>query len=157
MDQLVNHGIDTDLVLTGFTKLDPLFHGNDEPFNDLKNSLRLDPNKKTILFAPTFYPSSIEKFGMKLGEYTMDYNVILKPHMWTYFIDEFSEYNLKPQRKLVYNLSEKFDHIAAVTNFIVTPHLGGSAEEAILAMGRAAIRGLDENRVPKKGVFPKGY
>ena len=29
--------------------------------------------------------------------------------------------------------------------------------EAILAMGRAAIRGLDENRVPKKGVFPKGY
>ena len=111
MDQLVNNGIETDLVLTGFTKLDPLFHGDDEPFNDLKNSLRLDPNKKTILFAPTFYPSSIEKFGMKLGEYTMDYNVILKPHMWTYFIDEFSEYNLKPQRKLVYNLSEKFDHI----------------------------------------------
>ncbi len=29
-------------------------------------------------------------------------------------------------------------------NFIVTPHIGGSAEEAILAMGRAAIRGLDE-------------
>ena len=35
--------------------------------------------------------------------------------------------------------------------------LGGSAEEAILAMGRAAIDGLDENRVPEKGVFPKGY
>jgi D-3-phosphoglycerate dehydrogenase len=42
-------------------------------------------------------------------------------------------------------------------NFIVTPHIGGSAEEAILAMGRAAIRGLDENRLPEKGVFPKGY
>ncbi len=42
-------------------------------------------------------------------------------------------------------------------NFIVTPHLGGSAEEAILAMGRAAIRCLDENRLPEKGVFPKGY
>lgn len=28
-------------------------------------------------------------------------------------------------------------------NFFVTPHLGGSAEEAILAMGRAAIAGLD--------------
>lgn len=42
-------------------------------------------------------------------------------------------------------------------NFIVTPHLGGSAEEAILAMGRAAIGGLDENRVPEKNVFPKGY
>ncbi len=42
-------------------------------------------------------------------------------------------------------------------NVIVTPHLGGSAEEAILAMGRAAIDGLDDNRVPEKGVFPKGY
>ena len=28
-------------------------------------------------------------------------------------------------------------------NFIVTPHIGGSANEAILAMGRAAIKGLD--------------
>ncbi len=27
-------------------------------------------------------------------------------------------------------------------NFLVTPHIGGSSEEAILAMGRAAIRGL---------------
>lgn len=28
-------------------------------------------------------------------------------------------------------------------NFMVTPHIGGSAEEAILAMGKAAIEGLD--------------
>jgi phosphoglycerate dehydrogenase-like enzyme len=33
-------------------------------------------------------------------------------------------------------------------NFLATPHVGGSSEEAILAMGRAAIRGLDENRLP---------
>ena len=44
-----------------------------------------------------------------------------------------------------------------LSNFIVTPHIGGSAEEAILAMGRAAIDGLDDNRLPEKGVFPKGY
>lgn len=42
-------------------------------------------------------------------------------------------------------------------NVIVTPHLGGSAEEALLAMGRAAIDGLDQNQVPEKGVFPTGY
>ena len=29
-----------------------------------------------------------------------------------------------------------------------TPHIGGSSEEAILAMGRAAIAGLDDNRLP---------
>jgi len=34
-------------------------------------------------------------------------------------------------------------------NFLATPHIGGSAEEAIIAMGRAAIDGLDENNVPR--------
>jgi phosphoglycerate dehydrogenase-like enzyme len=33
-------------------------------------------------------------------------------------------------------------------NFLATPHIGGSSEEAILAMGRAAINGLDENELP---------
>lgn len=33
-------------------------------------------------------------------------------------------------------------------NFLATPHIGGSAEEAVLAMGRAAIDGLDNNEVP---------
>ncbi|HIF82721.1 MAG TPA: hypothetical protein EYQ37_02495 [Candidatus Marinimicrobia bacterium] len=111
MDQLRSHGVDKELVLTGFTKLDPLFSQNPSFDEKLAQSLGLDPSKKTILFAPTFYPSSLERFGMKLGEYTQNYNVILKPHMWTYFLDKFGEYNLVPQRNLAYNLAEKFSHI----------------------------------------------
>jgi len=42
-------------------------------------------------------------------------------------------------------------------NFIATPHVGGSAEEAVLAMGRAAIAGLDDNRLPERGVYPDGF
>jgi phosphoglycerate dehydrogenase-like enzyme len=38
--------------------------------------------------------------------------------------------------------------LLALPNFLCTPHIGGSAEEAILAMGRAAIDGLSEFRVP---------
>jgi D-3-phosphoglycerate dehydrogenase len=34
-------------------------------------------------------------------------------------------------------------------NFLVSPHIGGSAEEATMAMGRAAIDGLDINELPK--------
>ena len=37
-------------------------------------------------------------------------------------------------------------------NFLVTPHIGGSAEEVILAMGRAAIEGLDINSVPHPNI-----
>jgi hypothetical protein len=111
MDQLRSHGVDKELVLTGFTKLDPLFSQNPGFYEKLAQSLGLDPSKKTILFAPTFYPSSLERFGMKLGEYTQNYNVILKPHMWTYFLDKFGEYNLVPQRNLAYDLADKFSHI----------------------------------------------
>ena len=39
-------------------------------------------------------------------------------------------------------------------NFLATPHIGGSAAEAILSMGRAAIKGLSDHRVPEPGVFP---
>ncbi len=41
--------------------------------------------------------------------------------------------------------------LLALPNFLATPHIGGSAEEAILAMGRAAIAGLDRNEIPRLG------
>lgn len=45
----------------------------------------------------------------------------------------------------VFEVEPPTDHaLLALDNFIVTPHIGGSSDEAILAMGRAAIRGLDE-------------
>ena len=41
--------------------------------------------------------------------------------------------------------------LLALPNFLVTPHIGGSAQEAILAMGRAAIDGLDHHMLPDDG------
>lgn len=41
-------------------------------------------------------------------------------------------------------------------NVLVTPHIGGSAEEAVLAMGRAAIAGLDHHCLPTlDGTYPE--
>ena len=47
--------------------------------------------------------------------------------------------------------------LAKLPNFIATPHIGGAAEEAALAMGRAAINGLEDNQIPEPGVYPEGY
>ena len=40
------------------------------------------------------------------------------------------------------------DELLLLDNFFATPHLGGSSHEAILAMGMAAIDGLDNCSIP---------
>ncbi len=42
-----------------------------------------------------------------------------------------------------------------VPTFLATPHIGGSAEEAVLAMGKAAIAGLDDNDLPDRNLWGK--
>ncbi|MAI49179.1 MAG: phosphoglycerate dehydrogenase [Rhodospirillaceae bacterium] len=46
------------------------------------------------------------------------------------------------------------DELLNASNFLCTPHIGGSAVEARLAMGRAAIDGIEDNFLPKPGVSP---
>ena len=41
--------------------------------------------------------------------------------------------------------------LLALPTFLATPHIGGSSQEAQLAMGRAAIDGLEHARVPGNG------
>ena len=124
IDQLRKHGVDTDLVLTGYIKLDSLFNKNSNYYNDKEESLGLDKSKKTILYAPTFYPSSLEKLGLSLGDITSGYNLIIKPHMWTYYLDSFGGISLKGQRKLIFKLIDQFDHIRLLepAEYNVTPY-----------------------------------
>ena len=124
IDQLRKHGVDTDLVLTGYIKLDSLFNKNSNYYKDKEESLGLDKSKKTILYAPTFYPSSLEKLGLSLGNITSGYNLIIKPHMWTYYLDSFGGISLKGQRKLIFKLIDQFDHIRLLepAEYNVTPY-----------------------------------
>ena len=39
-------------------------------------------------------------------------------------------------------------NFSSMDNVLITPHIGGSTEEAILAMGMAAIDGLDNAKDP---------
>lgn len=41
--------------------------------------------------------------------------------------------------------------LLSLPTFMGTPHIGGSTQEAQLAMGRAAIEGLEQNQVPGNG------
>ena len=124
IDQLRKHGVDTDLVLTGYIKLDSLFNENSNYFKEKKELLGLDESRKTILYAPTFYPSSLEKLGLSLGDITSGYNLVIKPHMWTYYLDSFGGISLKGQRNLIFKLIDQFDHIRLLepAEYNVTPY-----------------------------------
>ncbi|SHI21008.1 CDP-glycerol glycerophosphotransferase family protein [Ferrimonas marina] len=82
-------------VDTGYAKLDPLMQGR-EPGLDLA-SLGLDPNKPTLLYAPTFYPSSIEMMSWDWPQQFQEYNLLLKPH---YFSLEKPKYQAQRDRLL---------------------------------------------------------
>ena len=66
----------------GFSKMDPLFK-NEEPGLDLPG-LGLDPARQTILYAPTFNPSSLECFPDDWPADFDRYNILVKPHTLTY-------------------------------------------------------------------------
>jgi len=71
-------------VDVGFSKLDPIFNnGTEHPALDL-NTLGLDSNKPTLLYAPTFYPSSIELFSDHWPQHFSAFNLLVKPHFFTY-------------------------------------------------------------------------
>ncbi len=66
---------------TGYAKLDPIVNGD---MSKLEPSCwGLDNGKKTILYAPTFYPSSIECLPKNFPKEFSEYNVILKPHYFS--------------------------------------------------------------------------
>ena len=78
-DELKNDG-HRNLLLTGYTKLDRLFTLSDKEIYSIKKSLQLDDSKKTVLYAPSFYPSSVEKISTQLPLLSQYYNVIIKLH-----------------------------------------------------------------------------
>lgn len=72
---------DSNFVDTGYAKLDAAFDNTEN--NITLEQLGLDPSRPTILYAPTFYPSSIEKFSKSFPKDFSDYNIIIKPHFFT--------------------------------------------------------------------------
>ena len=66
---------------TGYAKLDPIIQGKELGL-DLA-ALGLDPSKKTLLYAPTFYPSSIESMAKNWPKEFSEYNILLKPHYFS--------------------------------------------------------------------------
>jgi len=89
----------------GYSKFDALKNINRE---ELLRELNLDINRRTVLYSPTFYPSSIENMSKKFPEDLKNYNLIIKPHYLT-----FERSRDKKQRKLL-NIWSKYENITII-------------------------------------------
>lgn len=101
----------------GFSKLDPIFNG--EICGPDLESLNLDPNKKTIIYAPTFYPSSLERFPKNFPEDFQEYNLIIKPHYFTLSKEKYAS-----QRKLLEHWNKYTNvYLAKVNDYSLVPFM----------------------------------
>ena len=85
MKELISHG-HQNLVLSGFTKCDPLVTKN---YNSMTTGMGLDTNLKTILYAPSFYPTSIDKLIPILPKLSCETNLIIKLHNFSWYQDQY--------------------------------------------------------------------
>lgn len=93
------HRVDTILQLfpntksklfnVGFAKLDGVFNVEEGAKAQMLKKMNLDETKKTILYAPTFYPSSIDKMPIGFPRDFSEYNLIIKPHFFSFLIKTY--------------------------------------------------------------------
>ena len=105
MLELKDHG-HQNLVLTGFTKCDPLVKS--ENILDF-DSMGLKGNQKTVLYAPSFYPSSLDQLLPSLGSISYETNLIVKLHNFSWHQKKYIY-----QSKSIIELSKKFENIYLV-------------------------------------------
>lgn len=117
LEELKKRNVPTELVVTGFPKLDALY--DKENIRRTTDILKLDPSLPTILYAPTFYPSSIESFGKQMGEWTKEFNLIVKLHHFSWVMRKY-----RHQQELFQALSRQYNHIRLlpVEEFNIVPY-----------------------------------
>ena len=82
------------LSLVGFSKFDPIVALSKDDKSKIFQRYDIDPKKKTVLYAPTFFPSSIEKMADNFPLEFSQCNFLVKPHYLTYARERY-----KNQRK----------------------------------------------------------
>ncbi len=75
---------DTFYTNTGIPKLDPFFWDGHYDNSKLLEKLGLNPDKKTVLFAPSYKPSCITYLKEKIVTLIPEYNLVVKLHPYSW-------------------------------------------------------------------------
>ena len=169
-----------DFYLTGIPKLDPLFWENYYDNGKLIEKLGVDPQKKTVLFAPSYKPSCIKYVQSKITDLLPEYNLIIKLHPYSWG----GKYASHSQHKFYEKLAAKYKDVFLVEkeDYDIYPYLfladtlisdTSSVINEFLALGKHGIiyvlpesklkhsDGMESVSIDPKdwleGAFPKMY
>ena len=92
--------------LIGLPKLDFLLQGRYDDKAERLTSLGLDPQKKTVLFAPTYKPTCLYQIKDDIFEQTKDYNLIIKLHPYSWM----GKYAPHRQHRIYERRVKKYPH-----------------------------------------------
>ncbi|MBS3766813.1 MAG: CDP-glycerol glycerophosphotransferase family protein [Candidatus Cloacimonetes bacterium] len=147
IDKFKKYGLDKleKIYDVGLPKLDVFFNGTYKK-DKLIEEYDLDPNKKIILYAPSYKPTSIFMMGEKVTSLSGEYNVIVKlhPYSWT------GKYASHSQHKLFENLEVKYPnfHLVPSDKHNILPYIfiadtmisdGSSVINEFLALEKCGI------------------
>ena len=169
-----------DFYLTGLPKLDPLFWKDYYDNATLTKKLRIDQNKKTILFAPSYKPSCINYVQSRITDLLPKYNLIVKLHPYSWG----GKYASHSQHKFYEKLTKKHSEVFLIEkeDYNIYPYLfladtlisdTSSVINEFLALGKYGIiyvlpesklkhsDGMESVSIDPKdwleGAFPKMY
>jgi CDP-glycerol glycerophosphotransferase (TagB/SpsB family) len=147
IEKLRQHGLDKTEIIrdVGLPKLDPFFNGGYSR-NEILSRHGLDPSKKTVLFAPTYKPTSIFKVGAHILSLLPQYNVVVKLHPYSWS----GKYAPHEQHRLFERLARSNSGLCLVPPSIhdIMPYLfaadtmiseASSVINEFLALGRCGI------------------
>lgn len=105
----------------GYPKLDPLFQTRLFDKEKIIRSLGLDISKQTVLYAPTYKPTSVYELKDAIFKATQNYNLIVKLHHYAWL----GKYASHSQHKIFERRLKKYDHAVIIPyeSYSIIPYL----------------------------------
>jgi len=111
----------SEVHLVGLPKLDYVFQGHYDDRTALLRRWGLDPQKPTVLFAPTYKPTCLYEVKDTLFEITRDFNLIVKLHHYSWM----GRYAPHAQHRIFERRVKHYPHsvLLPVTEYNITPYM----------------------------------
>lgn len=137
----------SEVHLVGLPKLDFYFQGRYQEKEVILQKWGLDPEKPTVLFAPTYKPTCIYYVKDEIFKATRDYNLIIKLHHYSWM----GKYAPHRQHRIFERRVKKYPHslLLPVTEYNIVPYM--AVADTLISEASSAV--FDFLALKKTGII----